>query len=36
MKYLMVGRDRRPAARQLTLDREESGFPVHAELLQMA
>ncbi len=33
-KYHMAGRS--PAAGELTFDRVESGFPVHAELLQMA
>ncbi len=33
-KYHMAGRA--PAAGELTFDRVESGFPVHAELLQMA
>lgn len=33
-KYHMAGRV--PAAGELTFDRVESGFPIHAELLQMA
>jgi hypothetical protein len=35
-KYLMTGRGDGTAAGQLTMDRVESGFPVHRELLIMA
>lgn len=35
-KYHMAGRTEGPGPGALTFDREESGFPVHAELLQMA
>ena len=35
-KYLMTGRVSEVASRALTIDRVESGFPVYAELLQMA
>jgi len=35
-KYHMAGRSDGPGPGKLTFDREESGFPVHAELLQMA
>lgn len=35
-KYHMAGRIEGPLPGKLTFDREESGFPVHAELLQMA
>ncbi|OIP83940.1 MAG: hypothetical protein AUK37_06495, partial [Rhodobacterales bacterium CG2_30_65_12] len=35
-KYHMAGRTEGPGPGKLTFDREESGFPVHAELLQMA
>jgi hypothetical protein len=35
-KYHMAGRSSGPGPGKLTFDREESGFPVHAELLQMA
>lgn len=35
-KYHLAGRTEGPGPGKLTFDREESGFPVHAELLQMA
>lgn len=35
-KYHMTGRMEGPLGGKLTFDREESGFPIHAELLQMA
>ncbi|MCB1339007.1 MAG: hypothetical protein KDK10_16660 [Maritimibacter sp.] len=35
-KYHMTGRAEGPGPGKLTFDREESGFPVHAELMQMA
>ncbi len=35
-KYHMAGRTEGPLPGKLTFDREESGFPIHAELLQMA
>jgi hypothetical protein len=35
-KYHMAGRTEGPGPGKLTFDREESGFPVHAELMQMA
>ena len=35
-KYHMAGRVEGPLPGKLTFDREESGFPVHAELLMMA
>lgn len=35
-KYQMAGRSEGPLPGKLTFDREESGFPIHAELLQMA
>lgn len=36
MKYLMAGRDTGAALGSLTIDKVESGFPVHAELLTLA
>ncbi|SMH49566.1 hypothetical protein [Maritimibacter sp. HL-12] len=35
-KYHMAGRIEGPLPGQLTFDREDSGFPVHSELMQMA
>lgn len=35
-KYHMAGREGAPLPGKLTFDNEESGFPVHAELLQMS
>jgi len=35
-KYQMAGRIEGPLPGKLTFDREESGFPIHAEILQMA
>lgn len=35
-KYHMAGRTEGPGPGKLTFDREESGFPIHAELLQMS
>lgn len=35
-KYHLTGRTEGPGPGKLTFDREESGFPIHAELLQMA
>jgi len=35
-KYLLTGRIEGPLAGALTIDRSESGFPVHAEFLTMA
>jgi hypothetical protein len=36
VKYLMAGRDTGAALGALTIDKVESGFPVHAELLTLA
>jgi len=35
-KYHMAGRIEGPLPGRLTFDREDSGFPIHAELMQMA